>query len=271
MAKARALLAMLCAIDAKGRNHEAWAVFDNATAPSALGAYGVCGTTRGGDGGFAEWDPLRGASADLALRLEAMADAKGFRAKRVYDLNRNVLDRIKAEIKRLTRAASDSDAGLSPAAMTALAYPDRIGRCRKGDQPRFMLFGCKGAALEAEASLAAAPFLVALNLDGNPREAKNRMAAGIGQREIREMFSDRIAWDAFCACSKRERRVVARRRERFGAILLDDRVWKDVPEARVAEAMLDGVRDVGLRIEGAALGFAGRDPSAGWRGFARHG
>ena len=44
----------------------------------------------------------------------------------------------------------------------------------------------------------------------------------------------------------------ARRQERFGAVVLDDRIWKDAPADKIAEAMLDGVRDLGLRLSPAA-------------------
>ena len=40
--------------------------------------------------------------------------------------------------------------------------------------------------------------------------------------------------------------MVARRQERFGALVLDDRIWKDAPPEAVARAMLDGLRDLGL-------------------------
>jgi ATP-dependent helicase HrpB len=42
--------------------------------------------------------------------------------------------------------------------------------------------------------------------------------------------------------------VVARQQEKFGAIALDDRIWKDVPADAIARAMLDGVRDLGLSL-----------------------
>ena len=122
--------------------------------------------------------------------------------------------------------------------MAALAYPDRIGRRRKGDAPRFLLSGCKGAMLEAGDALAGARFLVATDLDGNPREARIRQAIQITEGELRDLFVDQIGWHDICDWSKRDRRVVARRQERFGAITLEDRIWKDAPDEAVAHAML---------------------------------
>ena len=260
MAEAQALLQMLGALDAQGR------ITDHGKALAALPLHPRLGhmlLTAGSAAAplaalLGERDPLRGAPADLSLRLKALKDPKGFERSRPYQLNRPVVERIKSEARRLEKQAGRRDAGLSPAAMAALAYPDRIGQRRKGETPRFVLSGGKGAVLEASDTLAGTPFIVALDTDGNPREAKIRMAAQIPQAEIRELFAGQITWSDTCAWSKRDRRVVARQQERFGAVVLDDRIWKDVPPGAVAHAMLDGVRDLGLRLSGASARLAAR-------------
>ncbi|MBY6139009.1 ATP-dependent helicase HrpB [Leisingera daeponensis] len=260
MAEAQALLHMLGALDAQGR------ITEHGKALAALPLHPRLGHMLLQAGPAAaplaallgERDPLRGAPADLSLRLKALRDPKGFERNHPYQLNRPVVERIKSEARRLEKQAGRRDAGLSAAMMAALAYPDRIGQRRKGDSPRFVLSGGKGAVLDGGDTLAGAPFLVALDTDGNPREANIRMAAQISQGEIRELFADQIAWEDSCEWSKRDRRVAARQQERFGAVVLDDRIWKDVPPDAVAQAMLDGVRDLGLRLSGAAARLAAR-------------
>ena len=197
-----------------------------------------------------------GAPADVTLRLEALHDPGRF-TRRGGEANRAVVERIRAEAKRLERQAGD-DAGLTPAAMAALAYPDRVGQRRRGHAPRYVLSGGKGAVIDEGDPLAGAPLLVAIDTDGNPREARIRLAAQISEREIRDLFGDQIAWTEVCEWSRRDRRVVARRQERFGALVLDDQTWSDAPQEAVARAMLDGVRDLGLRLEGAAARLAAR-------------
>ncbi|OBY24270.1 ATP-dependent helicase HrpB [Leisingera sp. JC1] len=260
MAEAQALLAMLGALDAQGR------ITEHGKALAALPLHPRLGHMLLQAGPAAaplaallgERDPLRGAPADLSLRLKALRDAKGFARNHPYQLNRPVAERIKSEARRLEKQAGRRDAGLSAAMMAALAYPDRVGQRRKGDSPRFVLSGGKGAILDGGDTLAGAPFIVALDTDGNPREAKIRMAAQISLGEIRELFADQIAWEDSCEWSKRDRRVAARQQERFGAVVLDDRIWKEVPPEAVAQAMLDGVRDLGLRLSGAAARLAAR-------------
>ncbi|MDA7421810.1 ATP-dependent helicase HrpB [Tritonibacter multivorans] len=264
LSEARALLTLLGGLDGKGR------ITDHGRALSALPLHPRLGhmLTKGGKTAatlaalLAERDPLRGAPADLMLRLEALRDPKAFRQRRPHDLNMPTLQRITSEAKRLARHSGGSgkgDAGgdggpaaTAPAALAALAYPDRIGQRRKGDTPRFLLSGGKGAILANEDTLAASPFLVALDTDGNPREAKIRMAAGISASDIRDLFGDQVHWVETCHWSKRDRRVLARRQERFGAVVLKDRVWKGAPAEQIAEAMLEGVRDLGLRLSAAA-------------------
>lgn len=260
MAEARALLSLLGGLDGKGR------ITTHGRALAALPLHPRLGhmlLTAGPQAAplaalMAERDPLKGAPADLALRLEAVQDRRKYQQSRPWPANPGVLDRIKAETRRLKAQVKTGSDALSSAAMAALAYPDRIGQRRKGDVPRYILSGGKGAVLEAGDPLAVAPFLVALDTDGNPREARIRMAARISEHEIRDLFADRIAWTDNCEWSRRDRRVTARQQERFGAITLDDRIWKDAPPEAIARAMLDGVRDLGLRLTGAAARLAAR-------------
>lgn len=202
-------------------------------------------------------DPLRGSPVDLVLRLEAVRDLRGFRNRRPFDVNGGAVDRIRTDAQRLQKQAGDN-ADLSPAAMAALAYPDRVGQRRKSDAPRYVLSGGKGVVLPEGDPLSAAPFLVVLDTDGNPREATVRMAAEIALADIRALFADQITWVDHCVWSRRDRRVVARRQEKFGAVVLDDRIWRDVPANRMAAAMLDGVRELGLRLDGPAARLARR-------------
>ncbi|MGD9864594.1 MAG: ATP-dependent helicase HrpB, partial [Pseudodonghicola sp.] len=261
LAEARALLAMLGALDDKGR------ITGHGRALAALPLHPRVAhmlVLAGPEAAplaalIEERDPLRGAPCDLNLRLEALRDLKRFTRERPYEVTRPVLERIRTEVTRLRAQVKQAQhPGLSPAAMAALAYPDRIGQRRKGDAPRYVLSGGKGAVMAPGDALAGAPYIVATDLDGDPREAKIRMAAQIGEREIRDLFADQIGWVDVCEWSKRDRRVVARKQERFGALTLDDRVWKDVPPETVARAMLDGVRDLGLRLDGAAARLAAR-------------
>ncbi|RYH02258.1 ATP-dependent helicase HrpB [Salipiger sp. IMCC34102] len=197
-------------------------------------------------------DPLIGAGADLAPRLAALRGGPV-----PAQVNRAALSQIKAEAKRLGKGVPQKDP-LGIAQMAALAYPDRIALHRGGEAPRYLLSGGKGAVMEASDPLAGQRLLVVTDTDGHPREAKIRTAAVISDGDLRDVLSDRIGWTEVCAWSKREGRVLARRQERLGALVLDDRRWNDAPPEAVSRAMLDGVRQLGLRPGKGAARFRAR-------------
>lgn len=187
-----------------------------------------------------ERDPLRGAPPDLLLRLKAVD-------RPPVEAHRPTIERIRAEAKRLARAAPQgTQPDLTAAQMAALAYPDRIGLRRKGDQPRYLLSGGKGAVLPAGSALATARLIVATDLDGDPREAAVRQAIALPEAEFRALFAHRIHWREGVEWNRREGRVAARRQEVFGALVLDDRPWPQAPDEALARAALEGLRLIGL-------------------------
>jgi ATP-dependent helicase HrpB len=211
---------------------------------------------------LAERDPLRGAGPDLALRIQAVA-------RPGPEVDRGVVERIRLEAKRLSAAVRKGErTGLTLAEMAALAYPDRIGLRRKGEAPRWVLSGGKGAAMAAGLSLSGARLIVATDLDGDAREATVRQAVAISETEVRGLYADRIAWVEVCEWSKRDGKVLARRQERLGALVLDDRHW-DAPSEAVARAALEGLRLIGLPWSPAARRLRARARLArgeGWPG-----
>ena len=124
--------------------------------------------------------------------------------------------------------------------MAALAYPDRIGLTR-GAGGRFLLSGGKGAVVSGP--LAGARLIVAVDLDGDAREAVVRQAVALTEAELRGLYP--TEWREVCEWSRREGRVVVLRQECFGALVLGERVW-DAPAERVAAAAFEGLRVLGL-------------------------
>lgn len=211
---------------------------------------------------LSERDPLRGAPPDLALRLSAIKDPKRFEADHPFSVSRPVVDRIRDDARRLAKAAS-SDVDLSLGQMAALAYPDRIGLRRKGDAPRWVLSGGKGAVMAAGTPLAASRLIVATDLDGDPREATVRQAAPLTEAELRALYSDQIAWVNVCEWSRRDGRVLTRQQERFGALVLGDQSWADAPVDAIARAALEGLRQIGLTFTPSARRLRARMALAG--------
>ncbi|MEZ5779248.1 MAG: ATP-dependent helicase HrpB [Paracoccaceae bacterium] len=248
LAEARALLAGLGALDHDGR------ITAHGRALTALPLHPRLGhmlVTAGPEAAslaalMAERDPLRGAPADLSLRLAAIRDPKGYEAEHPHRVDRGAVERIRAEARRLARLSEPVADRLGAADMAALAYPDRIGLGRSGDPTRYLLSGGKGAVIAADDPLAGTRLIVATDLDGDPREARLRQGIRIGEAALRRLFADRIRWHDVAEWSRRDGRVVARRQERLGALVLDDRHWPDAPPEALAMAALDGLRQIGL-------------------------
>ncbi len=220
---------------------------------------------------MAERDPLRGAPPDLALRLAAIADPRRFAADHPFAVSRPVIERIREEARRLGRAAAQRPAGepvaglsaglcagLSVGQMAALAYPDRVGLRRAGDAPRWVLSGGKGAAMAPGTPLATAELIVATDLDGDAREATVRQAVAIPLAELRAVHGAQIVWREVCHWSRREGRVLARRQEHFGALVLDERPWPEAPAPAMARAAMEGLRQIGLPWTPGALRLRAR-------------
>ena len=198
---------------------------------------------------LADRDPVRAAPPDLALRMAAIADPRRFEADHPYPVTRPVVDRIRDEAKRLTRAVRATPAhgqALSLGQLAALAYPDRIGLRRTGDAPRWVLSGGTGAAMDAGLPLSNSRLIVATDLDGDPREATVRQATALSEPDLRALYGDLIQWQNLCEWSRRDGRVLARQQERYGALILADRAWPDAPQTAIARAALEGLRQIGL-------------------------
>lgn len=283
LAEARALLGALGALDAKGHITAHGRALAALPLHPRLGhMLAVAGPEASVLAAvLAERDPLRGAGPDLALRMQAVARPGPEADRGVVERIRSEAKRLAASARGLAGSppppapphkgegrrgmadgAPEPPAGMggplppggggranapnySLAEMAALAYPDRIGLRRKGEAARWVLSGGKGAAMPAGLALSGARLIVATDLDGDAREATVRQAVAISEAEVRGLYADRIAWVEVCEWSRREGRVVSRRQERLGALVLDDRHWDAPPEA-VARAALEGIRLLGL-------------------------
>lgn len=258
LAEAQSLLTDLGALGPEGR------ITDHGRALAALPLHPRLGhmLLRAGAGAapvaalLAERDPVRGAPPDLGLRMAALRDPQRFEADHPYAVDRGVVARIKEEARRLSRGI-EPDKGLSLAAMAALAYPDRIGLRRKGEAPRWVLSGGRGVAMADGLPLSAARLIVATDVEDATPEARVRQAVAIPEADLRALYAGRIRWVDHCEWSRREGRVLARRREMLGALVLDDRVWEAPPEA-LARAVWEGVRLIGLPWTPAAARFRAR-------------
>ncbi|MCC6304948.1 MAG: ATP-dependent helicase HrpB [Rhodobacteraceae bacterium] len=255
LGEARALLEGLGALDAAGRiTDHGRAMAALAVAPRLAHMLLVAGRPAAPFAALlAERDPLPAAGADLAARLPFLA-----RPEAAPEAARGNFARLRTEAFRLARlvpAGGQGGGQMTAGAMASLAYPDRIGQRRPGEAPRYLLAGGRGAAMAAGEGLAGEPLIVATDLDGDPREARIRLALPLAEADLRRLHAPRIRWRETCRWEARTGRIEARRQECLGALVLDDRPWEAPAAARVAAA-LEGVRALGLAACGLSAAAA---------------
>ena len=188
---------------------------------------------------------LRPAPMDFALRVKAVKNPQGFKRDHPYTINTGARARVMETAKKLHAKGKRE---LSIAQMAALAYPDRIGLHRTGDAPRFLLSGGKGAIVDASDPLASQRMIVAIDLDGDAKEAKLRMGITISEAEVTELYADRIKDVQFCTWSKRDAKVIAVQQRVLGVLVLAQKNWNDCDDATMAMALLDGIKELGLSV-----------------------
>ncbi|MFL6551114.1 MAG: ATP-dependent helicase HrpB [Povalibacter sp.] len=261
-AQARDLLASLDALDSAGRiNTHGRALARIGTHPrlahmilrgTALGLRGLALRITALLG---ERDLLRtsgsDADVDLRLRLDALREGRASTGMTLDQAARQrvlrALELLERQTDRTPSDVDDSKDSNAAGRLLALAYPDRIGMSR-GEGGRYLLSGGRGARLGGAQRLARSEFLVVAELDAGEREALIRVAAPITREELELEFAghietrERIEWDS------REQAVLMQRERWLGALNLESRRLVHADPAKIAAALIEGIRELGLGI-----------------------
>jgi ATP-dependent helicase HrpB len=140
------------------------------------------------------------------------------------------------------RAASADEIGL----LLALAYPDRIARQRTPGEIRYVLSSGRGARLPAWEHRLRPPWLVAAHLDAGETEGTIHLAAALDLDAWRLAAPDAIRSESIVQWDENLQRVVARREERIGELVIESTQLNQPDPEAVRAAMLEGVRRLGL-------------------------
>ncbi|WP_327635805.1 ATP-dependent helicase HrpB [Kribbella sp. NBC_00482] len=144
-----------------------------------------------------------------------------------------------------TRVVPDD---LAAGIVVGLAYPDRIARVRGADSTTYQMSGGTGAALDPQSPLRTTNWLAIAAADRAPgrADARIRSAAPIDEQTARDIAgdlvstTDQIRWD--------DGRIVTRRVEALGAIVLNDVPLAKPDRLLVQAAVRDGIRRSGLSV-----------------------
>jgi ATP-dependent helicase HrpB len=226
-------------------------------------------------------DPLGGEAArvqgcDLRPRLALMA-RHGAASRDAPAASRGLAQtrRIAAQLRRASGAGDRAAADPEGAGRLLLCgFPDRLARRRAGARGRFLLAGGRGLRLGEHDPLAGSDWLVAADLDAGAVEARAYRAAALVEADVRAVLGDRLGWTRRVAWNEREQAVEAVEEERFGALVLRSRGARQVDAQQRIDAMLDGIRRLGLEAlpwDAPSRQFCARvqslahwQPQAGW-------
>jgi ATP-dependent helicase HrpB len=253
LSAARALLADLGAMDESG------AITPLGKRMSMLGAHPrlaamMLAAEEGGQAARAcdlaalleERDPLRGPEtpSDITARLEAIADPS---AAAAMGADRNAIQRIR-QAARQYRARLGVRAEVAtgdPAPLIAAAFPDRLAQ-RRSEPGSFRLSGGGGAWLPVTDPLAKAGLLAvaALEMKTTPLI---RMAAALEIADLPATLAARIQETVETRVDPVTGSILARRRKRLGALMLEERAAPPDAADAVA-ALLAAVRDDPSRL-----------------------
>ena len=195
-------------------------------------------------------DPLRQGGDALAARWRALA---AFRQGRVpHDASRGGLAAIDAASKQWRRRLRCEAA--PPASveahqlgdLLAHAFPDRIAARHPTDPLRYLLANGRSARLFDPSDLRGEPWLVAVELRYEARDALLLRAAPVDENRLRRDFADRFKQEDVVRWDAEKRALVARRETRFDRIVLDSRSAGRVDPAHAAQALTDAVAELGL-------------------------
>ncbi len=274
LAAAAALLSDLGALDGHGRITPLGRQMAQLGAHPRLSAMMLAAETRGQAALAAdlaaileERDPLRGPRgadipADIGLRLAALEGA-------APDADRGAVSRIRAAAAQYRRRLRTHEpAEGDPGRLLAAAFPDRIAQ-RRGEPGSFRLSGGGGAKLSVADKLAKAKLLVAASLDGGAG-AKIRMAAELDPANLPPSVAARITEAVETGLDPVTGSVLARRRRRLGALILEDRTEAADPAetaaALAAAAPFAGLpwTDAARQLQARVALLAALEPGSGW-------
>lgn len=185
-----------------------------------------------------------GAGADLHERVRLLRGERGHGRVDPARLQsvRQAAKRLLGEAPGSKELPTETEVGR----LLALAYPDRIGRRRSGQTPRYQLSNGKGATLREDDALGRNDWLVAADLDGQSREATIYLAAPVQLADLEQDLADHIQEREEAVWDDKRGTVVARRVRGLGQLVLAEQALPQPEPALIQQGLLNAVRARGL-------------------------
>jgi ATP-dependent helicase HrpB len=192
-------------------------------------------------------------SCDVLARVEALTAfrSKGREGARAMNADPAACQRVDQAARQFHRLLGskgiERDAGAEDIGiLLALAYPDRIARQRTAGDIRYVLASGRGARLPAWEHRLRPPWLVAAHLDAGETEGTIHLAAALDLAAWRRAVPDALRAESIVQWDENLQRVLARREERVGELVIERVPLTEPDPEQVRGAVLDGIRRLGL-------------------------
>jgi ATP-dependent helicase HrpB len=203
-----------------------------------------------GDRDFLTTGP-NGRDSDLRSRIDALraSTVHGHTSSHGMDaalcrMIRKTADQLKTRLNCAGDEGSVNDLGI----VLSFAYADRISVRRPGDLPRYLVANGRGAYFPSPEPLSSEDYLVIADLDGSEPESVIYLAAPVTFEGLSRYCKDLITERQFIQWDRRSRSVLSRRQVLIGKTALKDFPLPDPDAGRVAEAMCEGIRQMGMEV-----------------------
>jgi len=220
-----------------------------------------------------ERDPLdsRAVGCDLLQRLDwlrarrgeaadRLAPGRGGQRRELETLRQQLLRQVQSALARSdtlpqppatlgspsTAAAATEPETRRVARLISWAYPERLALARHEGSGRYRLRSGRGAWLPPEDPLAHAPALAIAAADGQALEARIQLAVLLDPGLLDELFCSEGEVQTSARWDDDAERVRCEREERLGSLVLRRSPWPEAEGREVEEAMLEGLRRMGL-------------------------
>ncbi|MCM0613949.1 ATP-dependent helicase HrpB [Marinobacter sediminum] len=192
-----------------------------------------------------------GAGADMHERVRVLRGERGHRGMDPARINsvRQAAKRLVAGNETSAPVPAETEVGR----LLAHAYPDRIGRRRSGQAPRYQLSNGKGATLREDDALARYDWLVAADLDGKSREATIYLAAPVEVPDLEQDLATHIYEGDEAVWDDKRGTVIARHVRKLGELILEEKALPQADPELIQQGLLSAVRKKGL----ASLSWSG--------------
>ena len=187
---------------------------------------------------LSERDILAGEGVDLRRRLEALENHPQRFAT------------VLAEAKRLNAGNDQASQGWRDGmgGLLASVFALQISRRRSGSRGRYQMADGPGLFLHDNDSLQGTEWLLVMDTDGQPRDARIRLAWPLTDEEIESVLEQHGRWREHIGWDTEKQRVTGRRERVLGNLVLQSQTLASLDSEQQIAGLLAGIRSLGLAV-----------------------